>query len=96
MPTFSDRDKAELDRAIALLHTVGAKEVYLFGSMARGDADDHSDWDLAVRGLSPKAYFSILGKLSDTMSRAVDLVDLDEGSPFVAHILSKKELTRVA
>ncbi|MEI6387918.1 MAG: nucleotidyltransferase domain-containing protein [Spirochaetota bacterium] len=96
MPTLSERDKAELDLAIALLRRLGAKEVYLFGSMARGDADDHSDWDLAVRGLPPQAYFSTLGKLSDSMSRTVDLVDLDEGSPFVAHVLSKKDLIRVA
>ena len=96
MPELSERDKAELDLALALLQRLGAREIYLFGSMARGDADDHSDWDLAVRGLPAQAYFPALGKLSDAMSRTVDLIDLDEGSPFVAHILSKKDLIRVA
>jgi hypothetical protein len=69
---------------------------FSFPSVFYIDIFRHSDWDLAVRGLPPLAYFSTLGKLSDSMSRTVDLVDLDEGSPFVAHVLSKKDLIRVA
>jgi predicted nucleotidyltransferase len=96
MAELDDRDREELEKAIALLKEYGAREVYLFGSMARGDADERSDWDLAVRGLPPERYFTALGSLLESMTRSVDLVDLDETTTFAAHIGAKAELTRVA
>jgi predicted nucleotidyltransferase len=44
MPT-ADRLRAAVERLVA---TAQPKQIILFGSYARGDADDHSDIDLLV------------------------------------------------
>ena len=49
----------------------------LFGSHARGDADDESDVDLLVEFIEPVGYFDFVGtkrKLSEYMGCPVDLV----------------------
>ncbi len=96
MGNLDEMDKKELTKAVELLQSYGAREIYLFGSMARGDIDRYSDWDIAVRGLPSSEYFTVLAKLMQTLSRSVDLVDLDEQSPFSAYIRTKKEFTRVS
>jgi predicted nucleotidyltransferase len=96
MNSLSEKDSQELEAAIALLKGYGAQEIFLFGSMARGDMDEYSDWDLAVRGLPPAAYFNALARLMKILSRTVDLVDLDEENPFTVHVTAKEEFTRVA
>jgi predicted nucleotidyltransferase len=96
MDSLSEKDRQELETAIALLKGYGAQEIFLFGSMARGDMDEYSDWDLAVRGLPPAAYFNALARLMKILSRTVDLVDLDEANPFTVHVAAKEEFIRVA
>jgi len=46
-----DSFKTDIDRSCDILRSFGAREVYLFGSLSRGSWNDHSDLDLAVRGL---------------------------------------------
>jgi predicted nucleotidyltransferase len=96
MENLDETDKKELAKAVELLQAFGAREIYLFGSMARGDMDRYSDWDFAVQGLPASEYFSAYAKLMQALSRPVDLVDLDEANPFSAYVRSKKEFTRVA
>lgn len=96
MGNLDETDKKDLVKAIELLKAYGAREIYLFGSMARGDMDRYSDWDFAVRGLPSTDYYSAFAKLMQVLSRSVDLVDLDEVNPFSAYVLTKKECTRVA
>lgn len=96
MNSLSEKDSHELEAAIALLKSYGAREIFLFGSMARGDMDEYSDRDLAVRGLPPAAFFSALARLMKILSRTVDLVNLDETNPFSAHVALKNEFIRVA
>jgi predicted nucleotidyltransferase len=57
-------------------------EVWLAGSLAgylQGyrSFDEHSDIDLAVRGLAPEKYYSALAHLNEVSPREVDLIDLD-------------------
>lgn len=57
-------------------------EVYLFGSLARGDFDHDSDIDLAVAGLPEKLYleaYGLAGELSAPLK--VDLVLLETAEP---------------
>ncbi|MEI6873623.1 MAG: nucleotidyltransferase domain-containing protein [Spirochaetota bacterium] len=96
MTGLEEKDRHELDVALTLLKECGAREVYLFGSLARGEGDAYSDWDFAVRGLPKELFFSALAKLMKLMTRSVELVDLDEATPFAAHIAAKREFTRVA
>src|SRR5579884_4126528 len=66
-----------IKRVAAELKTVGAAEVYLFGSCARGNPETASDLDLAVTGLPPRIFYRVGARISDLAGRSVDLIDLD-------------------
>lgn len=93
---LSDRDREELDKALSILKYHGATGVYLFGSMAAGEPSDHSDWDLAIEGLPSSAYLTALAELSASLSRPVDLVELDDGSRFATYLRTWEKLLHVA
>lgn len=90
------RDVEELERAIDILVQQGAAEIYLFGSMARGESGPYADWDIAVRGPLKERFFKALGLLLRHLERETDLINLDEGSPFSKYVTGKKELLRIA
>ena len=85
-----------LKKGAALLQAAGAREVYLFGSLAQGREHEGSDVDLAVSGLPPEVFYVTMARLSNLFERNVDLVDLDDPSPFVAYLKEKGVLRRVA
>lgn len=52
--------------------------VYLFGSYARGEADETSDVDLAYDDLDEQYdIMSLVGEVSDIFSDDVDFLDID-------------------
>ncbi|MGJ3233201.1 MAG: nucleotidyltransferase family protein [Oceanicaulis sp.] len=80
-------DKMTLDQVIAALKAAqpelseqyGVSTVQVFGSMARGDADEVSDIDVAVAfdgGVDPMAVCGVSGLLSARLGRDVDVVAL--------------------
>ena len=81
--------------AAAELKTAGAREVYVFGSAAKGTGDDASDLDLAVSGLPPAIFYRMGARVSDLIGRSVDLVDLDINTPFTRYLRTENELVRV-
>jgi len=85
-----------IKRAAQALKTAGAREVYLFGSAARGVLREDSDIDFAVSGLPPENFFRAMGKVGDIVQRNIDLVDLDEVNPFTRYLKEEGELHRVA
>ena len=65
-----------MDRILALCAAYSAKEVYLFGSRAKGTATERSDFDIAVTGVTD------VEGLRDAFDRLptlyqIDVVDLD-------------------
>ena len=66
-----------IQRAAAELKTAGAREIYVFGSAAKGTGDAASDLDLAVSGLPPSVFYRMGARVSDLIGRSVDLIDLD-------------------
>ena len=84
-----------VQQATEALVRFGAREVYLFGSRARGTADDSSDLDLAVAGLPPRLFFRAFGRLLMLAPCSVDLVDLDHDTPFTRCLREEGELVRV-
>jgi predicted nucleotidyltransferase len=88
-------ESKEVLAAVNLLLRMGASKVYIFGSAARGELHQDSDIDMAVSGLPAKVYFSAVSQASDILGRPVDLVDLDDETPLVRHLLGSKELIRV-
>lgn len=85
-----------LQQAAAELKAAGARQVYVFGSAAKGNLRQDSDVDLAVSGLPPQTYFDVLARISRIFHRSVDLIDLDEETPFALYLKSEGELQRVA
>jgi predicted nucleotidyltransferase len=87
--------KELIKRAAPVLKEAGAREVYLFGSGARGKMCEDSDIDLAVSGLPPEKFFQAMGNAGDILRRPFDLVDLDEVNPFTRYLKEEKELQSV-
>lgn len=81
--------------AIDYLKSVGCSEIYLFGSLANGNASDSSDIDIAVRGINPDDFFYVYGQLMYRLQHRVDLVDLDLQEKFGNLLINSGELKRV-
>jgi len=89
-------DGNALVAAANLLRSMGATQVFVFGSATKGEWGPDSDVDMAVFGLPSRIYFAAISKVSDLLGRPVDLVDLDDSTPLVRHLLASGELVRVA
>jgi predicted nucleotidyltransferase len=85
----------QIGKAAAALKKAGAREVYLFGSAATGKIREHSDVDMAVSGLPPERFFEAMGEAADLLDIPMDLVDLDERSPFTEYLRQHGKLVRV-
>lgn len=76
---------------LVLGSTPGLDLAFIFGSFATGQAHEHSDIDIAVRGheiLTPQAKLALIGDLAEATGRAVDLVDLrSAGGALLGQIL---------
>ena len=85
-----------IERTAAVLKAAGAKEVYIFGSAASGSMNEGSDVDFAVAGLPPQYFFKTLSAAGRLFPMALDLIDLDEVTPFTRYLKEEGELKRVA
>jgi len=88
--------KEAIARAAAALKELGAREVFIFGSMVSGRGGGDSDFDLAVSGLPPEVFFRAMARAGDILGRKLDLVSLDEDNPFTRYLREEGELRRVA
>ncbi len=88
---------AELSRAIERYKRIGAKLVVLFGSRARGDHTEDSDYDVLVVGdnipKDPREAYTMLVDLEYPKMHPIGLDTesflkrLREGSPFILEVL---------
>ncbi len=68
MPTTLNEKDAVL-AAANMLRSMGASQVFVFGSLVRGELRPDSDIDMAVSGLPAKVYFSAVSRASDLLGR---------------------------
>jgi predicted nucleotidyltransferase len=87
--------QSDIDKAAEILKSAGCVECYIFGSVSGGNANENSDIDIAVRGLPPNKFFYVYGQLALQICRAVDLVDLDDGTRFSRKLRRREAMTRV-
>jgi predicted nucleotidyltransferase len=92
---MSTTAKVMIERAAAELKGAGAREVYVFGSAAKGTDPTASDVDLAVSGLPPAVFYRMGARISDLLGRSVDLVDLDISTPFTRYLRAENELVQL-
>jgi predicted nucleotidyltransferase len=95
LPLPEDMKKA-IAAAAQILLAEGCREVYIFGSVAKGNYTPDSDIDLATIGLPKERFFSSYGRILSQISRAVDLVALDYDQDFGSRLKATGTLTRVA
>jgi predicted nucleotidyltransferase len=95
-PTLPDDLKRDISLAAEILLREGCKEVYVFGSVARGTYTPESDIDIATIGLPKSKFFSAYGLLLSRLHRQVDLVGLDYDQDFGRSLRAEGSLTRVA
>lgn len=90
----------ELKRDISVATTIliedGCREVYLFGSLAKGSYTSDSDIDLATVGLPKNRFFAAYGRILSAVRRHVDLVGLDYDMDFGNRLKKVGTLSRVA
>jgi predicted nucleotidyltransferase len=84
-----------IEKAAEALRGAGAREVYVFGSVAQGKMRANSDVDMAVSGLPPEVFFRAMARASRALGRPLDLVDLDEDNAFTRYLKDQGELRRV-
>jgi predicted nucleotidyltransferase len=86
----------DIQKAAEILRSFGAKEVYIFGSLADAERDHHPrDIDIGVSGLLNEVFFRTYGELLGVMDHRFGLVDLDFDSPFVRKLREHGNLERV-
>ncbi|MGE5342395.1 MAG: nucleotidyltransferase family protein [Candidatus Omnitrophota bacterium] len=88
--------RQDIQTAVDILKGEGCNEIYLFGSLAKGNFSDRSDVDLAVTGMEKSRFFKIFGKLLTALDHPVDLVNLEKEDRFSAILKRKGNLIRVA
>lgn len=86
---------ALVQKAVTALKSAGAREVYLFGSAAKGALREESDVDMAVSGLPPEVFFRAMAQASRALGRPLDLVNLDRDNLFTRYLVEEGELRRV-
>ncbi|MCI8647562.1 MAG: nucleotidyltransferase [Firmicutes bacterium] len=71
------------------------EKVYLFGSYARGDATEQSDLDFRIDQGKIRSYFVLEGlynKLSDALSKPIDLVTTESLEPEFRDSIASEEV----
>ena len=92
---MSDELRRSIQKTAKVLRQFGAREVYTFGSAAEGVLRPASDIDIAVSGIPPRLFFRAMSKAGDTLSMPLDLIDLDEDTPFTRYLREKGGLALV-
>jgi predicted nucleotidyltransferase len=57
--------------------------VRLFGSLARGDAGERFDIDLAVEVIDRRRFFAACADADRLVTRKLDVIDLPDASPLL-------------
>lgn len=68
----------DIKKATQILKQNGAKEVYIFGSIANGKFNGNSDIDIAVKGLNQNEFYKVASILMFELENKFDLIDLDD------------------
>ena len=94
---FPDGIWSDIRTAVTVLRSLGAKHVYIFGSLVESaDPATARDIDIAVEGLPKKHFFPAYGRLLLALDHQFDLVDLDSDAAFTRRLRESGRLEQVA
>jgi len=87
----SGAKKVAVQIAKELGERYGARKVFLFGSLARGDQGSVFDIDLAARGISPVRFFEAVAYVTGRSPKwKIDLVDVDDCAESLREMIEKE------
>jgi len=95
MPDIAIDLQSDINKAAEILKSAGCLECYISGFVSAGKADNNSDIDIAVKGLPPSKFFYVYGQSALQIRRAIDLVDLDDGTRFSQKLHQREAMIRV-
>ena len=75
----------QIDKAVEIAKEYGATKVLLFGS-ALDDPENANDLDIGVHGIPDNKFFLFGGILDEILRMNVDVIPLNNKSPFVEYI----------
>lgn len=87
--------KEEIAKAVAVFRSLGAEEVYVFGSAAANQMRSGSDLDFAVLGLPAENFYLAVGRALEEVRLPIDVIDLADDTPFTRHLIQSGKLVRV-
>jgi len=94
---FPSEFRKDIDRAASILRKLGARDIFIFGSLVEPTGDSApADIDLAVSGLPKDCFFHAYGQLMAQLDHPFDLVDLETDSAFVRTLRKSGRLEHVA
>jgi len=79
----------DIKKAKKILKENGAKEVFIFGSIANGKFNENSDIDIAVKGLNETNFYKVASMLMFELENEFDLIDLDDKQNRFSQMLLK-------
>ena len=79
----------DIKKATKILKENGAKEVFIFGSIANGKFNENSDIDIAITGLKEKDFYKVASLLMFELENEFDLIDLDDKENRFSQMLLK-------
>jgi predicted nucleotidyltransferase len=71
----------------------GVAKVYLFGSVARGDHDENSDYDFCIESGKMRGLFMLSGffrNLKNAVEKEIDIVDSESIEPEFLNLIMKE------
>jgi predicted nucleotidyltransferase len=77
-----ERFRENIKNAYVLLKKEGCTNVYLFGSLIKGETHKQSDIDIGIKGLPAEKFISVYSALDDVSNINIDLVDFDFDTDF--------------
>ena len=79
----------DIKKAIQILKDNGATEIFIFGSIAKGNINENSDIDIAIKGINAKDFYRVASVLMFELENKFDLIDLDDKENRFSQMLLK-------
>lgn len=79
----------DIKKAVEILKSNGATEIFIFGSTVNGNFNRNSDIDIAIRGIRQEEFYKVASILMFELEKEIDLVDLDDETDRFSQIILK-------
>ena len=82
----------DIEKAVDILKKAGCEEIYIFGSLAKGNFNEESDIDFAVKGLPKGLFYKVGAELNSAMEHFFDLIKIDDPLDRFSNFIQENEV----